>query len=65
MNVGYVCKTIPAYLPHELLGYPSDSLPGMLLTFDIVDKIITKENEQTSQASKGSKSRINKFKANK
>ncbi len=65
MNVGYVCKTIPAAFPHELLGYTKDSLAGMLLTTKIVDKIITKENEQQSQGSKGQRERINKFKANK
>ena len=63
MNVAAVCKYIPAYLPHEVLGFPRDSLPGMLLTIDMVKTMVDKENE-TVQDKAGQTSRINKFKKN-
>jgi len=64
MNVGNVCKAIPAYLPHELLGYKTDSLPGMLLSIKILEKIIEEENKQINDKS-GQTARIHKFKSRK
>lgn len=61
MSVGYVCKAIPAYLPHELLGYKKDSLKGMLLTTKIIEKINEEEEKQTNDKS-GQYERLKKFK---
>ncbi len=62
MNVGATCRAIPAYLPHELLGYNKDSLMGTMLTFKILDAVITKENEASGGGAKGQQSsRIAKF----
>ena len=63
MNVGYVCKAVPAYLPHELLGYPTDSLKGMLLTVKIVEKINEEEAKQTNDKT-GQHARRRKFERN-
>lgn len=60
MNVARVCRAIPAHMPHELLGYRRDDLPGMLLTKELVNKVIEEENEHTSDP-KGQKARIAKF----
>ena len=67
MNVGYVCKTFPAYLPHELFGYSRDSLAGMLLTTKIVEKINEEEQKQVDSSSShsGQAARIRKFKSRK
>ena len=63
MNVAKICKIIPAYLPHELLGFNKDSVPGMLLTIDLVNEIIEQENEAQDPNNKfhGSRERFNKF----
>lgn len=63
MNVGYVCKAIPAYLPHELLGYQTTSLKGMLLTVKIVEKMNEEEAKQTNDKT-GQHARRSKFKRN-
>lgn len=64
MNVGYVCKTFPAYLPHELFGYSRNSLKGMLLSVKIVEKINEEEQRQLDEHSghSGQSARIRKFK---
>ena len=64
MNVGHVCKAIPAYLPHELLGYKKDSLKGMLLTMEIVEKINEEEEKQTNDKT-GQSQRLRKFRSRK
>ncbi len=64
MNVGHVCKAIPAYLPHELLGYEKDSLKGMLLTMKIVEKINEEEEKQTNDKT-GQSQRLRKFRSRK
>jgi len=61
MNVGYVCKAIPAYLPHELLGYQRNSLKGMLLTIKIIENINIEEEKQTNDKT-GQSERLRKFK---
>lgn len=63
MNVAKVCKIIPAYMPHELLGFHKDSVPGMLLTIDLVNDIIEQENEANNPENKyhGSRQRFEKF----
>ena len=61
MNVGYVCKAIPAYLPHELLGHPKDSLKGMLLSMDIIENINQEEEKQMNDKT-GQTARVKKFK---
>ena len=63
MNVGRVCKAIPAHLPHELLGYEADDVRGMLLTSKIVSQLQTEENAAMHKSNQSA--RINKFKANK
>lgn len=63
MNVGRVCKAIPAHLPHELLGYKADDVKGMLLTTKIVSKLQSEENAAMHHGSQSA--RLNKFKANK
>ena len=69
MIVGSICKAIPAYLPHELLGYPTDSLEGMLLTKEILILLNQKESEAIDESSKPQnvkqRSRISKFRKNK
>ena len=64
MNVGNVCKAIPAYLPHELLGYKTDSLLGMLLSIKILEKILEEENKQINDKT-GQHARVHKFKSRK
>ena len=64
MNVGRVCKAIPAHLPHELLGYEKDDLRGMLLTTKIVNNLQIEENEAMNDT-KGQRARLNKFKTRK
>lgn len=64
MSVGHVCKAIPAYLPHELLGYKTDSLPGMLLSISILEKIFEEENKQINDKT-GQSQRLRKFKSRK
>lgn len=51
MNVGRVCKAIPAHLPHELLGYEKSDLRGMLLTTAIVNEIQLEENAASDKSS--------------
>ncbi len=63
MNVGRVCKAIPAHLPHELLGYEKDDLRGMLLTTSIVNELTIEENAANDKNSQTS--RRQKFKQNK
>jgi len=63
MNVGRVCKAIPAHLPHELLGYEKDDLRGMLLTTKIVNELQVEENDAMNKDSQTS--RLRKFKNNK
>ena len=63
MNVGRICKAIPAYLPHELLGFKSDDLSGMLLTTRIVNELNIEENKAMQNPKQTA--RFNKFKANK
>ncbi len=58
-----ICKAIPAYLPHELLGYERNSLNGMLLTFEIVSNLNMKEHSK-SKGEKGRMSRMAKFRRN-
>ena len=62
MNVGYMCKIVPAYLPHELLGFKKDSLPGTLLSIEILGKIVEAENKQVTDKT-GQTQRRNKFKS--
>ena len=63
MNVGRVCKAIPAYLPHELLGYKTNDLRGMLLTAMIINEVQIEENAAMDKNSQTS--RRQKFKRNK
>ena len=63
MNVGRVCKAIPACLPHELLGFKRDDLRGMLLSTAIVNQLNIEEN--AAMDSNSATSRINKFKSKK
>lgn len=63
MNVGRVCKAIPAHLPHELLGYEKDDLRGMLLTTSIVNELQIEENAAMDKNSQSS--RLRKFKTTK
>ena len=65
MNVGHVCKQIPAYLPHELFGFDQNSLPGMLLTIDILSKVNDQEAEASSEKNVKQHNRYSKFKKNK
>ena len=65
MNVAWVCKQIPVYLPHELLGYPKDSLPGMLLTIELVSKMNEEENKQSDPKYAARNARMQKFRRNK
>lgn len=62
MNVGRVCKAIPAYLPHELLGYETSDLRGMLLTTKIINELQIEENAAMDKNSQTS--RLRKFKQN-
>ncbi len=62
MNVGRVCKAIPAHLPHELLGYEKDDLRGMLLTTKIINELQMEENDAMNKDSQSS--RLRKFKTN-
>ena len=65
MNVGYVCKTIPACFPHELLGYSRNSLKGMLLTQAIVIRMNKEEQEANAEGNRKSSGRRHKFNKNK
>ncbi len=65
MNVGQICKQIPAYLPHELFGFPADSLEGTLLTAAILTKLNRMENEAGKEHNVQRNSRMNKFNRNK
>lgn len=61
-----MCKQVPAYLPHELLGFQHDELSGTLLTFDLLEKLNTLEKEQQEQAGNdNASSRMRKFKSRK
>jgi len=64
MNVGYMCKYVPAHLPHEVLGLPLDSLPGTLLSIEILGKVAEEESKETSDKT-GQSARRRKFKSRK
>ena len=65
MNVGMMCKQVPVYLPHELLGFKTDDLKGTLLTISLLAKLNRMENEANKEHNQQSSSRMNKFKSNK
>lgn len=70
MNVARVLKIVPSGLPHEYLGFHKLSLDGMLLTIELISKVVAEENEANNAAasgksSSGANNRIAKFKANK
>ena len=69
MSVARVCKLVPSgMLPHEYLGYHKLSLDGMLLTIELLGKVVQEENAANAAASSGKSSqsgRIAKFNANK
>jgi hypothetical protein len=60
MNVGRLCKLIPAGLPHEYLGYPKTSLKGMLLSQELMNEVIGSEKSLTPSEIR-QRERINKF----
>lgn len=64
MNVAMMCKQVPAYLPHELLGYPVYSLEGTLLSVELLSKINREENENSKEHNQKSSSRRDKFNSN-
>ena len=56
-NVGAVCKEFPAYLPHELLGYETDSSIGLRLSMEIMIKM----HEDAESSSKPVNKRFSNF----
>lgn len=61
MNVGYMCKAVPAYLPHELLGYARTSLDGTLLSMDILTKIGEEERKEIQSSNSDAAGRRAKY----
>ncbi len=60
-----MCKQVPVYLPHELLGFKTDDLRGTLLTVSLLTKLNRMENEANKEHNQQSSSRMNKFKNSK
>ena len=65
MNVGRMCRAVPAGQPHEYLGFTKTSLKGTLLSIQILDKVIKEENEATEKGSNSATARKNKHVKNK
>jgi len=61
MNVALLCKVVPAYLPHELLGFRTDSLQGTLLSIDLLTKIGNLESEANKEHNTKRSGRMSKF----
>jgi len=64
MNVAMMCKQVPAYLPHELLGFPPDSLSGTMLSVELLTKLNIMEAEANKEHNKSRSGRRNKFEEN-
>ena len=61
MNVASLCKQVPAYLPHELLGYETDSLKGTLLSSKLISRLNELEIEASNEKTQKQSSRRSKF----
>lgn len=64
MNVALMCKQVPAYLPHELLGFTPDNLMGTLLSVELLTKLNNMEAEANKKENQTRSERMNKFKSN-
>ena len=65
MNVAMMCKQVPAYLPHELLGFSPDSLMGTMLSVELLTKLNILETEASKKHNEERSGRRNKFENNK
>ena len=57
MNVGRLCTSVQARLPHEYLGYPVDSLKGMLISQALISKVNLEDTAKTTADKKQSNRR--------
>jgi hypothetical protein len=44
--VAKLCKEIPACFPHEIYGFERDSVPGLLLSMDLISNINAEANAE-------------------
>ena len=59
-NIARLCKEIPCCFPHEVLGYERDSVPGLMMSFRLIEDINREANKGAKASAKSS--RLNNFK---